>query len=104
MERIEAFLGIPQKDIGRMGQGRAKEGKGVTVAMIQSLGKQLEKVENNKLACTFGTVIIDECHHIPAKTFRQTISKLRRSRNTNGQGSSSGKPVSMYLSTRKPTR
>ena len=35
MEQIEAFLGIPQKDIGRMGQGRAKEGKGVTVAMIQ---------------------------------------------------------------------
>jgi superfamily II DNA or RNA helicase len=76
MERIEAFLGIPQKDIGRMGQGRAKEGKRVTVAMIQSLGKQLEKDEKNKLACAFGTVIIDECHHIPAETFRQTILKL----------------------------
>ena len=76
MERIEAFLGIPQKDIGRIGQGRTKEGKGVTVAMIQSLGKQLEKDESNKISSSFGTVIIDECHHIPAETFRQTISKL----------------------------
>jgi superfamily II DNA or RNA helicase len=25
---------------------------------------------------SFGTVIIDECHHVPAKTFRQVISNL----------------------------
>src|SRR5690606_18770910 len=25
---------------------------------------------------SFGTIVVDECHHIPAKTFRNTISKL----------------------------
>ncbi|TFG88812.1 MAG: restriction endonuclease subunit R, partial [Candidatus Atribacteria bacterium] len=32
--------------------------------------------ESNKISSAFGTVIIDECHHIPAQTFRQTVSKL----------------------------
>jgi len=38
--------------------------------MIQSLSK----FQNLKdLSGSFGTIIIDECHHIPAKNFRQTI-------------------------------
>ena len=45
VERIESFLGIPKKEIGKIGQGKAKLGKHVTIAMIQSLAKQLEKDE-----------------------------------------------------------
>ena len=76
VERIQAFLGIPKNEIGRLGQGKAKIGKNITVAMIQSLGKQLEKQEIEDLHKRFGTIIMDECHHIPAATFRNTISKL----------------------------
>src|SRR5690606_29280079 len=76
MERIEGFLGIPKKEIGRIGQGKAKTGKLVTVAMIQSLGKQLKKPENSNLSKSFGTVIIDECHHVPAESFKNVISQL----------------------------
>ena len=76
IERIQAFLGIPINEIGRIGQGKAKLGKNITVAMIQSLGKQLEKQEIEDIHKRFGTIIIDECHHIPAETFRNTISKL----------------------------
>ncbi len=76
VERIQAFLGIPKNEIGRIGQGKAKPGKAITVAMIQSLGKYLDKQETDEFAQSFGTVIVDECHHIPAKTFRNTISKL----------------------------
>lgn len=76
VERIQAFLGIPKKEIGIIGQGKAKPGKEITVAMIQSLGKQLEKQEKEKITNSFGTIIIDECHHIPAETFRNAISKL----------------------------
>ncbi|GAA3592569.1 DEAD/DEAH box helicase family protein [Flavivirga amylovorans] len=76
IERIQAFLEIPKNEIGKIGQGKAKVGKHITVAMIQSLGKQLEKQEIKNLNKLFGTVIIDECHHIPAETFRKTISKL----------------------------
>lgn len=76
VERIQAFLGIPKNEIGRVGQGNAKPGKVITVAMIQSLGRYLEKQEKEEFARSFGTIIIDECHHIPAETFRDTISKL----------------------------
>jgi superfamily II DNA or RNA helicase len=76
MERIQAFLGIPKNEIGKIGQGKAKSGKSVTVAMVQSMAKELEKPDT-KLADAFGLVIIDECHHVPADTFRNTISKLK---------------------------
>ncbi|HQS04281.1 MAG: restriction endonuclease subunit R [Sphingobacteriia bacterium 35-40-8] len=74
-ERIQTFLGIPKHEIGNIGQVKTKAGKNVTIAMIQSLTKELEK-PNNEHINAFGLVIIDECHHIPAKTFRNTISKL----------------------------
>ncbi len=76
IERIQAFLGISKNEIGRIGQGKAKPGKAITVAMIQSLGKYLDKQETDEFAQSFGTIIVDECHHIPAETFRNTISKL----------------------------
>ncbi len=71
-ERIEAFLGIQKRDIGVIGQGKSKIGKLITVATIQSLPKLIESVQNQ-----FGTIIVDECHHVPAETFRNTIEKLQ---------------------------
>ncbi len=44
--------------------------------MIQSLGKELEKNENSDLLRSFGTIIVDECHHIPAETYSTILSKL----------------------------
>ncbi len=73
VEPIEAFLNIPRTEIGKIGQGKAKIGKQVTVAMIQSLSKKLNDPDISK---TFKTIIIDECHHIPAKSYAATISKL----------------------------
>ncbi|MDN3672087.1 DEAD/DEAH box helicase family protein [Flavobacterium branchiarum] len=70
-ERIQAFLGIPKHEIGIIGQGKAKIGKQITIATIQSLPKQIEQIQNQ-----FGTILVDECHHIPAETFRNTIEKL----------------------------
>ena len=75
-ERIETFLGIPKAEIGKIGQGKSKIGKKISIATIQSLSKEIDKAENNGLAKSFGTIIVDECHHIPAETFRNTIAKL----------------------------
>lgn len=75
IERIQTFLGIPKHEIGKIGQGKNKAGKRITVAMIQSLSKELEN-EKNEIKNSFGTIIVDECHHIPAESFRNTISKL----------------------------
>jgi len=45
-----------------------------TIALIQSLSKI---IKDNKLPLNqFGTIIVDECHHIPAETYRDTIGKL----------------------------
>nr|WP_245558455.1 DEAD/DEAH box helicase [Fulvivirga imtechensis] len=76
VERIQAFMGISKNEIGKIGQGKAKPGKVITVAMIQSLGKYLDKQKTDEFTRSFGTIIVDECHHIPAETFRNTISKL----------------------------
>jgi superfamily II DNA or RNA helicase len=76
LDRIETFLGIPKHQIGKIGQGKNKSGEKIAVATIQSLTKELEKPVNRELVNSFGTIILDECHHIPAETFRTTLSKF----------------------------
>lgn len=75
MERIQTFLGIPKNEIGQIGKGKGNPGKRITIAMIQSLQKELAK-SDIYINRAFGTIIIDECHHVPAETFRNTISQL----------------------------
>ena len=70
IERIQSFLKISKNEIGQIGNQKFKVGKEITVAMIQSLTRSNEI---NKIAESFGTIIVDECHHIPAKSFRETI-------------------------------
>jgi len=70
IERIQSFLKLPKNKIGRIGNNQFKLGNEITIAMIQSLSKT-DNVD--EIANSFGTIIIDECHHIPAKTFRETI-------------------------------
>ncbi|RWZ87059.1 MAG: DEAD/DEAH box helicase [Hydrotalea sp. AMD] len=77
IERIETFLGIPKTEIGKIGQGKSKIGNKITVATIQSLTKEIEKRNSEVLKNNFGTIVIDECHHIPAETFRNTVAKLK---------------------------
>lgn len=77
MDRVEAFLGIPRNEIGRIGQGKNKIGKQITIATIQSLAKELEKEGDDNINKKFGIVIVDECHHVPAETFRNAMSKIQ---------------------------
>ncbi len=41
-ERVEAFLGIPQREIGKISQGKMKMGDKITIATIQSLSKKID--------------------------------------------------------------
>jgi len=70
IERIQNFLKIPKKEIGQIGNGKNKIGKHITIAMIQSLSRLQDYSE---ISNSFGIIIIDECHHIPAKSFREAI-------------------------------
>jgi len=70
MDRIQSFLKTPKSEIGQIGNQKFKLGKKITVAMIQSLARNQDVASiSNK----FGTIIVDECHHIPAKSFREAI-------------------------------
>ncbi|MHA7109029.1 TOTE conflict system archaeo-eukaryotic primase domain-containing protein [Sunxiuqinia elliptica] len=73
IERIQDFLKIPKKDIGQFGNQKKKIGKQITIAMIQSLSRLDDYSE---ISNAFGIIIIDECHHIPAKSFREAIVKF----------------------------
>ena len=73
IERIQSFLGIPKFRIGKIEGGKCDIGSEITVAMIQSL--QSDSLPD-KIYHSFGTILVDECHHIPAKTFREVIIKF----------------------------
>jgi superfamily II DNA or RNA helicase len=76
MERIQGFLGISKQDIGQISGSKKKISGLITVAMIQSL---IKLPNLNAMGDDFGTVIIDECHHIPAKSFREVITNFNPS-------------------------
>ncbi|MFZ1654610.1 MAG: DEAD/DEAH box helicase family protein [Candidatus Moraniibacteriota bacterium] len=71
VESIHNFLGIQKKEIGKYGGTTKKIKQPFTVAMMQTLARAKEKDEILK---HFGCVIVDECHHVPAKMFRKVIS------------------------------
>ncbi len=73
LERLKSKLGISQREVGRVRQSQLKLGERVTVATFQSLARRdLEEVARH---C--GHVIVDECHHVPAKTFATVLRQLR---------------------------
>ncbi|MBN1620226.1 DEAD/DEAH box helicase [candidate division WOR-3 bacterium] len=72
IEKIINFLRIPKKEIGTISTKKIDVGDKVTVSTLQSLSK----IRSPKLKNLFGTVFVDECHHVPAKTFRNAVSKL----------------------------
>ncbi len=74
LDRIESFLAIPKRDIGQFCASKRTVGKKITVAMVQTLNK-IENIDD--ISSKVGLVIVDECHHVPARMFRNVITKLR---------------------------
>src|SRR3989338_5060804 len=73
LERVEQGLGIPKSKIGQISSIKKKPLQPITIAMVQTLArmKGVSDIESQ-----FGTVLIDECHHIPSRMFRDVISKF----------------------------
>lgn len=74
LERIEHTLGIPKTKIGQVCSTKKNIVLPITVAMVQTLARMNDW---NGMAEKFGTVIVDECHHMPAKMFRNVVSKFK---------------------------
>lgn len=73
VERVQTYLNIPKSQIGAFSSAKKAVGKGITVGLLQSFARSKDLTD---LRDRFGTVIVDECHHIPAKTFRDVVSQL----------------------------
>ena len=72
--QLSMFLGIEEKEIGQIGGGKRKPNGRLDVAMIQSLARQGRV---NDLVETYGHVIVDECHHVPAVSFERVLSEVK---------------------------
>jgi hypothetical protein len=68
IERLAMFLDLPTDAIGRIGGGRRRLTGLVDVAVIQSLVRR--GVVDDGVA-GYGQLIVDECHHLPARSFEQ---------------------------------
>ena len=66
VSRLSEFLGLDPKNIGQIGGGKRKPTGIVDVAIIQSLSK---KGVVDDLVGMYGHLVVDECHHISARSF-----------------------------------
>ena len=74
IERLAAFLNVPVKSIGRLGGGRKKLNGNLDVALIQSL---IRRGEMDDRIATYGYLIVDECHHLSARSFELVVRRAK---------------------------
>ena len=68
-------MNIPKREISQICSNKKVVGDKITVAMLQTMANAENFVKDLGLD-KIGLVLVDECHHIPAKTFRKVITKL----------------------------
>ena len=74
VDRLREFLDIDNDSIGRL-SGRRKQLSGVLdVALMQSL---VRKGEVDNRVADYGFLIVDECHHVPARSFELVVSRAK---------------------------
>ncbi len=66
LARLHQFLTLNDTSIGHIGGGKRKPTGSIDVAMIQSISK---KGVVDDVVADYGHVIVDECHHISARSF-----------------------------------
>jgi superfamily II DNA or RNA helicase/very-short-patch-repair endonuclease len=74
IERLSSFLNLPPKSIGRLGGGRKKLTGTLDVALMQSLVRK--EVVDDRVA-DYGYLIVDECHHISARSFELVVRRAK---------------------------
>ncbi len=74
IDRLQAFLDLPPKSIGRIGGGRNSPTGIVDVAVIQSLVRK--GVVDDRVA-SYGHLVVDECHHLSAHSFEQVARQAK---------------------------
>lgn len=71
--QIQEYFGMSKRHIGRYSSAYKKPSPYITVGLLQSFARAKDISE---FVDAFGVIIVDECHHIPAQTFRKVLSQL----------------------------
>ncbi len=71
--QLAVFLGLDPKDIGQIGAGTRRPTGVLDVAMLQSL---VRRDQIDELVGSYGHVIVDECHHVPAASFERVMNAV----------------------------
>ena len=74
IERLATFLNLEHKEIGRIGGGKKKATGRLDVAVIQSL---VRKGVVKDLVGDYGHLIVDECHHLSARSFELVARRAK---------------------------
>lgn len=72
--QLSIFLGVEPKAIGQIGAGKRAPTGRLDVAMLQSL---VREGQVDDVVATYGHVIVDECHHVPAVSFERVLSEVK---------------------------
>jgi len=72
--QLALFLDVDPKSIGRIGGGKRAVTGAIDIAMLQSV---VRKDSVADLVAEYGHVVVDECHHIPAKSFERVLMEVR---------------------------
>jgi len=84
VERLATFLDVPAKSIGRLGGGRKTLTGRMDVALIQSL---VRKGVVHDCVGSYGHLVVDECHHLPASSF-ELVARRAKARYVTGLSAS----------------
>ena len=80
LARLSEFLDVPPEQIGQVRGGKKKPTGVIDVAMIQSLSR---KGVVDDLVGDYGHIMVDECHHIPARSF-EIVARQSKARYVTG--------------------
>ena len=72
--QLAMFLDVDPKSIGRIGGGKRKITGWIDVAMFQSMVRRDSAAEE---MARYGHIVVDECHHVPARSFERALSTIR---------------------------
>lgn len=72
--QLSMFLGCEPREIGRIGGGKRTPNGRLDVAMVQSL---VRKGRVDELVASYGQIVVDECHHLPAVSFERVLAETK---------------------------
>jgi superfamily II DNA or RNA helicase len=71
--RLRSFLAVTGKDVAAATKSKRAATAPIVVATLQSLAR---RPDLERIARRFGHVVVDECHHVPARSFERVFDAV----------------------------